>query len=168
MFINTYDTVFAHKRDATMAMRKISTGVIMAIAMVGLILTVTTAGLLSISQTVSSAGTVYVSSVNVNVYSDSSCTQAYTSIDWGTLSPGNSVTKLVYVKNTGNTPITLSMTKTNWNPSGANGPITLAWNKEGTTLSVGQYIAATLTLSVSSGISGITTFSVNIVITGTG
>ena len=168
MFINTYDTVFARKKDATMAMRKISTGVIMAIAMVGLILTVTTAGLLSISQTVSSAGTVNVSSVNVNVYSDSSCTQAYTSIDWGTLSPGNSVTKLVYVKNTGGTPITLSMAKTNWNPSGANGPITLTWNKEGTTLSVGQYIAATLTLSVSSSISGITTFSVNIVITGTG
>jgi len=151
-----------------MAMRKISTGVILAIAMVGLILTVTTAGLISVSQTVSSTGTINISTVNVNVYSDSSCTQALTSIDWGTLVPGDSVTKLVYVKNTGNTPITLSMTKTNWTPSNANGPITLAWNKESTTLTAGQYVAATLTLSVSSSISGITTFGVNIVITGTG
>jgi uncharacterized protein YcnI len=149
-------------------MRKISTGAIIAIMMVGLILTVTTAGLLSVSQSVSSTGTVNVTTINVGVYSDSSCTQALTSIDWGTLSPGNSITKLIYVKNTGNAPITLGMTKTGWNPTSANGPITITWNKEGTTLSVGQYIAATLTLSVSSSISGITTFSVNIVITGTG
>jgi hypothetical protein len=147
-------------------MRKISTGAIIAIMMVGLILTVTTAGLLSVSQSVSSTGTV--TAINVGVYSDSSCTQALTSIDWGTISPGNSVTKIIYVKNTGNSQITLGMTKTGWNPTSANGPITVTWNKEGTTLSVGQYIAATLTLSVSSSISGITTFSVNIVITGTG
>lgn len=134
--------------------------------MVGLILTVTTAGLLSVSQTVSSTGTV--TAVNVGVYEDSACTQTLTSIDWGTISPGNSVTRTVYVKNTGNTPITLSMTKTGWNPAGADGPITVTWNKEGTALSAGQSTAATLTLTVSSGISGITTFSVNIVITGTG
>jgi len=152
-----------------MTMRKISTGAILAIAMVGIILTVTTAGLISVSQTVSSAGSINIStSVNVNVYSDYSCTQTLTSIDWGTLTPGNSVTRTIYVKNTGSTPITLSMTKTNWSPSSADGPITLTWNKEGTTVNAGQYVAATVTLSVSSSISGITTFSVNIVITGTG
>ncbi|MCW4044355.1 MAG: hypothetical protein NWE94_02410 [Candidatus Bathyarchaeota archaeon] len=134
--------------------------------MVGLILTVTTAGLLSVSQTVSSTGTV--TAVNVGVYSDSQCTQTLTNINWGTISPGNSVTYTIYVKNTGNTPITLSMTKTGWNPANADGPITVTWNKEGTSLSAGQSTAATLTLTVSSGISGITTFSVNIVITGTG
>jgi hypothetical protein len=51
-------------------MRKISTGAIIAIMMVGLILTVTTAGLLSVSQSVSSTGTV--TAINVGVYSDSS------------------------------------------------------------------------------------------------
>ena len=149
-----------------MAMRKISTGVILAITMVGLILTVTTAGLLTVSQTMSSSGTV--TAVNVGVYSDSACTQSLTSINWGTISPGSSVTKIVYVKNTGNTQISLSMTKTSWSPSNANGPITITWDREGTSLSANQVITATLTLGVSSSISGITTFSVNIVIAGTG
>jgi hypothetical protein len=147
-------------------MRKISTGAITALVVLGLVLTVSTAGLLSVSQTVTSTGTV--TAVNVGVYSDSSCTQILTSIDWGTIAPGNSVTRTVYVKNTGNSQISLSMTKTNWSPAGADGSITLNWNREGTTLSVGQSTGALLTLSVSSGISGITTFSVNIVITGTG
>jgi hypothetical protein len=149
-----------------MAIQKISTGAIIAIVMVGIVLTVTTAGLISVSQSVSSSGSV--TAINVGVYSDSSCTQNLTTIDWGTVAPGNSVTKTVYVKNTGNSDITLSMTKNGWNPTSANGPITVTWNKESTTLSAGASAAAIITLSVSSSISGITTFSVNIVITGTG
>lgn len=149
-----------------MATPKLSTGAIIAIVVAGLLLTVTTTGLLSISKTLDSTGTV--TAVNVGVYSDSGCTTPKTSIDWGTISPGNTITSTVYVKNTGNTPITLSMTKANWIPPGANGPITVTWNREDTTLSVGQSVAATLTLTVSSGISGITGFSVDIVVTGTG
>jgi hypothetical protein len=149
-----------------MAIQKISVGAIIAIAMVGLILTVTTAGLLSVSQSVSSSGTV--TAVNVGVYTDAACTQTLTSIDWGAIAPGDSVTRTIYVKNTGSSQITLGMTKTNWSPTGANGPITVTWNRESTTLGVGLYTTAILTLSVSSGISGISTFSVNIVITGTG
>jgi len=140
----------------------------MAIAIVGLILTVTTAGVLSVSQTVSSSGTVNVTTVNVGVYSDQACTQTLTTIDWGAIAPGDSVTRTIYVKNTGNTQISLSMTKANWSPTSANGPVTLTWNRETTTLSAGQSTSAALVLSVSSSISGITTFGVNIVITGTG
>jgi hypothetical protein len=143
-----------------------STGAIIAIVAIGLISTLSTAGLLSVSQTVPSSGTV--TAINVGVFSDSSCTITLTSIDWGTISPGSSVTRTIYVKNTGNAQITLSMTKTDWNPTSANGPVTLGWNREGTTLNAGQYAAAILTLSVSSSISGITAFSVNIVITGSG
>jgi hypothetical protein len=149
-----------------MAIQKISTGVIIAIVMVGLILTVTTAGLLSVSQSIGSTGTV--TAVNVGVYSDSGCTQTLTSIDWGPIAPGNSVTKTIYVKNTGNSQITLGMTTNGWNPTSANGPITLTWNKESITLGAGYYTAATLTLSVSSSISGISSFSVIIVVAGTG
>jgi hypothetical protein len=149
-----------------MAMRKISTGAIVAIVVVGLVLTVSTAGLLSVSQSLSSSGNI--STVNVGVYSNSDCTQPLTSIDWGTISPGTTVTRTIYVKNTGNVQITLSMTTSGWSPASANGPITLTWDRQGATLSVGASVAATLTLSVSSSISGITTFSVTIVIAGAG
>lgn len=148
-----------------MAMRKFSTGVIIAIAVVVLVLTATSAGVLTVSQSLSSSGTV--TAVNVGVYSNAECTQTLTSINWGTISPGGSVAQTIYVKNTGNTQITLSMSTTNWNPPEANGPLTITWNKQGTTLAVGQSTAATLTLTASPSTSGITTFSVNIVITGT-
>jgi hypothetical protein len=150
-----------------MAMRKISTGAIIAIAATGLFLTLLTSGLLLSSQTVPSNGTV--TAVNVGVYSDSACTQNLTSIDWGTIAPGNLSTRTIYVKNTGTVPMTLNMTTTGWNPTNANGPIALSWNRESYALNANQSISAVLTLTVSSSInSSITTFNVNIVITGTG
>jgi hypothetical protein len=149
-----------------MSFQKISMGALTAIIAAAIFLTVTTAGLLSVNQTIPSSGTV--TAVNVGVYSNSACTQNLTSITWGTISPNSTVTRTIYVKNTGNTPITLSMTKTNWNPANANGPITLTWNSENTSLTAGQVTMATLTLSVSQSISGITNFGVDVVITGTG
>ena len=148
-----------------MLLKKLSQFVLITIiaALIGLI--VTTTGLLTINQTVSSSGTV--TAINVGVYSDSACTTELTSIDWGMISPGNSVNRTIYLKNTGNAQITLFMTKTNWNPVNADGPITLTWNRENATLNVDQVTSAILTLSLSESISGITNFSVDIVFTGT-
>lgn len=133
---------------------------------IGMILTIFASGAIVSSANVSSSG--IVATANLRIYSDSACTQTITSIDWGTVSSGSSINKTVYIKNVGTAPLTLSLTKNNWNPTTANGPITLTWNREGTTLAVNQVSAATLTLGVSSGINGITSFSVNIVISGTG
>jgi len=164
-FINTQDFAFEIVEENSMKLTKISLGATLALVSTALFLTVFTAGLLSANQAVSSTGTI--TAVNVGVYSNSACTQNLTSINWGTISPGDSVTRTIYVKNTGNTRITLAMTKTNWNPSTANGPITIAWNAENQSVDAGNVATATLTLSVSSSISGITNFSVDIVITGT-
>jgi hypothetical protein len=150
-----------------MAIRKASAGAIVALVAAGVFLTLVTAGLISSSQTVPSTGTV--SAVNVGVYSDSQCTQNLTSISWGNIAPGGTATYTIYVKNSGTVQMTLNMTTNSWNPASANGPITLIWNKEATVLSAGSSTSATLTLTVSSSISSsITTFSFNIVITGTG
>jgi archaellum component FlaG (FlaF/FlaG flagellin family) len=151
-------------RENSMSLEKFTAGTIIAIIGAAIILTVTTAGLLSVNQTVPSSG--IVTTVNVGVYQEYACTNNLTSIDWGTLSPGDSTTQTIYIKNIGTQPITITMTKTNWNPTAANGPITLSWSPNDTTLNVGQVATATLTLDVSESISGITDFSFNIVITG--
>jgi hypothetical protein len=145
-------------------MRKLSTGAIIALAATGIFLTLVTAGLIA-TQTIPSSGTV--SSVNVGVYTDSQATQNCTSLNWGTLSPGNTANKIVYVKNTGTVPVTLTMTTGNWTPTTANSKITLTWNRENTVLNAGQSISANLTLAVASDTTGITTFSFNTTITGT-
>jgi hypothetical protein len=148
-----------------MEMRKISAGAAIAIAATGLFMTLLTTGLLISSQTLQSNGTV--TTVNVGVYSDSSCTQNCTSINWGPIAPGNSTTRAIYVKNIGTIPMTLSMTTGSWVPSNANTYISLSWNQEGTVLTAGQSTTATLTLSASSSAGNITSFSFNIIITGT-
>ena len=62
----------------------------------------------------------------------------------------------------------LSMTTSSWNPSTANGPITLIWNRDNYNLPAGASVSATLTLSVSKSIStSITSFALNVAITGT-
>lgn len=138
-----------------------------AIVATALILTVATSALLYSSQTVPFDGSL--SAVNVGVYTNKDCTINCTSINAGTIAPGTSKTFTVYVKNTGNTPVTLSMDTSDWNPPTANGPITLTWNRENYILASEDYVDATLTLTVSSSISSsITSFSFKAVITGAG
>ena len=106
--------------------------------------------------------------VNVGVFADSGCTQNLTAVSWGSVYPGESVNRTIYVKNTGNAPTTLSMATSGWSPAAANGPLSIVWDREGVSLSPGLSISATLTLGVSPSVSGIADFGVNIVVTGSG
>jgi hypothetical protein len=114
------------------------------------------------------AGSGLITSADLGAYWDSGCTNAATSIAFGTLEPDSSTDYTVYIRNEGNTDLTLSMTTNSWNPVGAATYISLTWNREGVTISPGQVLTCTLTLDVSSSIQSIDSFSVNIVITGTG
>jgi len=107
-----------------------------------------------------------VKAVGVGVYSDSNCTIPISCIDWGFMEPGSSKQFTVYVKNEGNVPIKLSMEVDNWNPPSASNHLTLSWNRQDQVLGSGDSISADLTLSVSPDISGITSFSFDIIIIG--
>ncbi len=75
-----------------------------------------TLAVLNVQRAIPSSGLVVA--VNVGVFSDSACTLNVTMIDWGTVYPGESVTRLVYVKNGGNVPLTLTLNTIGWNPAG--------------------------------------------------
>jgi len=141
--------------------------IVVVLTVVALSLGVSTMAAISVNQSVSSSGTI-TTSPNIGVYSDSGCTTNITSINWGSVAAGGSVTRTVYVKNTGTGSMTLSLSTSSWSPSGAGSYITVSWNQAGTTLTAGESVAATLTLSVSSSITGISSFSNSITITGTG
>ncbi|HKZ94582.1 MAG TPA: hypothetical protein VJ249_08400 [Candidatus Bathyarchaeia archaeon] len=115
------------------------------------------------NRTVSNAGSV--KAIGVDVYWDQACTNPVSSINWGTLDPGSNKSTTIYIKNTGNSPITLAMTTSNWNPSNASNYMTLIWNYGGQTLNANEVIQARFTLTVSSNITGITNFSFDITIT---
>lgn len=146
--------------------RNIALGVAVIYMTIGLLGAMMVSGGLVTSKSVSTSGVL--ATANLGVYSDSACTQSLASVDWGTVSPGGSVSRTVYVKNLGNSQVTLSLSATNWNPSAANGPVGVGWNRQGAALAAGYAISAMLTLSVSSDAGGFTSFSVDAVITGTG
>jgi uncharacterized repeat protein (TIGR01451 family) len=146
-----------------MAMQKATIGAVLAIAVMGLM--VSALGTLVATRTISSSGSV--TAVGVGLYTDNTCTTAVSTISWGTLNPGDVKTYTMYVKNTGNVPVTLNMTVGNWNPASASTYISLTWNREKSVLPASQVVQAVLTLTVSSSTSGVTNFSFDITITGT-
>jgi hypothetical protein len=164
MFINTQYCIY-QARVYTMEFQKFSKFAVIAVAVVGILLTATTAALLSTSQTVPLNGTI--TAVNLGVYTDSNCTQTATALNVGTLSPGGTATQTVYIKNTGNIAETLTMTTNNWTPTNANTYLTLTWNRQNTVLNAGATTQATLTLTAASNTGSLTTFSCDITLTGT-
>jgi hypothetical protein len=152
-----------------MAMRRTTIGTVLALAVISLV--VSALGALVATRTVSNTGTLRIltppPSVQLGIYSDSGCTTVLSSIPWGTLDPGSTVTSTIYVKNEGNVPLTLTAQASNWNPASAQSFFTFTWNRGGYVLAVGASVQAVLNLTVSSSITGITTFSFDITITAT-
>lgn len=123
-------------------------------------------GQLSTSKTLSSTGAI--KGINVEVYWDVECTQVVNSVDWGIPEPGDSLIRTIYVKNIGNSPMTLNMSCSGWDPAEAESYLSVSWDRDGATIDADEVVSAVLTLSVSDLISGITDFSFNIIIQGTG
>ena len=73
----------------------------------------------------------------------------------------------VYVKNTGNVPMTLEPSTDEWSPLAAEMYIDLQWDYSGGQIQPDDVVQVTLTLTVSAIIDAVTDFSFDIVITGT-
>ncbi len=126
---------------------------------------VLTSGILFESKTINNAGNV--NSVGVGVYWEQECTNEVTIVDWEYVEPGSTQNVTIYIKNEGNTPMTLNMTTDSWSPVSAPSYITLEWNREGTQVLAYSTLETILTLQVSSNITEISTFNFNLTITGT-
>ena len=138
---------------------------VITLVIAGILITITTIAALSASKTVPLSGTI--NTVNVEAYSDAACTVPCTALNVGSVNPGSTVTQTIYIKNTGNVPVTLTMTTSNWSPTGANSYLGLSWNRQNAVLNAGASVSATLTLTVASDTGSLTTFSVSVTITGT-
>jgi hypothetical protein len=138
----------------------------MALACVAAVTWVIVTYALTSSYVLHSSGTI--KGLGVGIYSDSGCTRTLTSIDWGIADPGSTKNVTIYARNDGNTPVTLSLSTANWNPSNAANYISLSWNYNGQTIAANQVIQIILSLSISSSIQGITAYSFDIVISAVG
>ena len=134
--------------------------------LVAIITVVTVAGSGIIRRSIPSTGMVFIVSLGVDVFWDQECSSQVSEVDWGTLEPGDSKNVSVYVKNTGNKALILSMNTADWAPATAETYIAVAWDAEGAQLSVRDVLKVSITLSISASVSGFTDFQFSIVITG--
>ena len=122
---------------------------------------------IQLSSTISTVGTIKLSE-GMGVYQDAGFTSAVTAIDWGALEPGAIKSYSVYIRNEGSSVLTLSMSTADWSPSTASNYLTLTWNSNSQSVNAGEAIRATFTLTVSNSVSGITSFSFDINLLGSG
>ena len=104
--------------------------------------------------------------LEINVYSDPECTETATNVIWGSIEVGHSVNRVLYVKNVGDTAVTLNLLTQNWNPSIAEDYIQLLWDYSGENVNPGNVLEVTLTLSIAADASGIDAFNFDIVLVG--
>ena len=145
---------------------KLGLVVVLILTIIAVALTCSTYAALSTNRRVNASGSVSTTA-NLGLYSDSTCQTPLTSIEWGAPTPGTSITRIIYIKNTGiGVSLSLSLTTSNWDPPIADGPITVTLDKTGTRLSPGQSTAASITLTVSPTTVDINNFNLAITITG--
>ena len=122
--------------------------------------------MLTATKTLDSTGTIRA--INIEVYSDLACTQPVSSLDWSIPEPGDTVNRVVYLKNIGNADMTMNMYVSNWTPVGVDTYLSLSWDQENTVMIPDEVLLSTISLSVDNGITGVTDFSYQITLQGTG
>jgi len=109
-----------------------------------------------------------VKEIGIGVYWEKNCVEPVSYIDWGGIAPRSSKDITVFMRNEGNTPITLSIYTSNWNPSETADFVDLTWNHTGETIEPQQVLPVTLSLHVDVDIKGISAFSFDAIIGATG
>jgi len=123
--------------------------------------------LLSSIMTNRTARVSAVTASGVGVYWDSNLSNSVSSINWETLTPGSTKSKVVYVRNEAEEPAYLRLATANWDPSETSGYLNLGWDYSGQQMSPDENLKISLTLSLSRNIKGVSSFSFDIIIKAT-
>ena len=150
----------------------LATILVVATSLIG---TLSVVGVLQTTDRVSSSGIIVQTipapplppppepTIDIQVYSDYQCTQSLSNIEWGDIQVGGNINRMIWVKNTGDSPVYLGLTTENWSPSGVDQFIDLTWDYDGSILNSGSTEQIILNLNVDPSISGITEFYFDIV-----
>jgi hypothetical protein len=104
-------------------------------------------------------------SVTIEVYHEAECINEVSSIDWGDIEAGSSKNVTVYIKNLGDSSVTLYLSTQNWSPPEAQNYMSVDWDYDGSPLNPEAVLPVSIILTVSEEITDITTFSLEIIIT---
>lgn len=120
-------------------------------------------------STVSIQGSGAMKLIDIGAFADPQATVNVTNIDWGKPTPGSNATALVYIKNTGNSPMNVTYSVDNWAPTNAQNYMRISWDRTNQfNLTESQVVPITFTLQLHSNCTGITIFSMRIIVKGEG
>ena len=147
--------------DRVMAVREMTFMAVIMVAVLSVLLTVSTMGVLGAPR-----GSGKVEMLNGEVYLDSGCTVKCTSIDWGHIAAGAVVSKTIYVKNLGSSVVYLKISAIDWTPLKASSLMKLSWNISSYyPVPAGEVVPVKLTLRAAANTHGLSDFSFTIVLT---
>ena len=109
-----------------------------------------------------------VQGIGVEIYWDQACTNRTLSLNWGFIEAGSSNNLTIYVRNEGNSAVSLRISTSNWTPPNASSQMSLVWDYSGQILKTNEVIPVKLTLMVNPTIVDITDFSFETIITAIG
>jgi hypothetical protein len=104
--------------------------------------------------------------IEIDVYSDVGCMSRLTEVEWGSIEVGDSVERVIYVRNSGDAEVFLSLLTDNWSPATSSDHMTVSWDYDGSTLRSGEVLEVVLSLDVEASIPVLGEFSFEIIIVG--
>jgi len=118
------------------------------------------------NRTVSNTGEV--KAIGVSLYQNRECTTSLPSIPWGFIEPGETKNFIMYARNEGdyNIYLTLDIDEDSWIPPEASNYLVLSWDYDNSTIIPDDVEEITLNLYCDPSVTGIDTFSFDIIITG--
>jgi hypothetical protein len=122
-----------------------------------------TVGLLSAQRTMSASG--IIASVHLDVFADPAGDTPLAHVAWGVLHPGNTVTQILYIANTGNQATILQLATANWSPSSASQYVTLSWDYTQEIIHPDDMLPVTLSLTLAADVQDLHEFRFDIVLT---
>jgi len=106
-----------------------------------------------------------IEAYSLGIYWDPGLSEPADSIEWGMLRPGEATNVTLYLVNETPSPVTLSLSASDWSPASASGQMYLAWSHEGKLMVPGAVLESDLSLIVSPDIVDIETFSFTLLLT---
>lgn len=119
-------------------------------------------GYLIVAKPISSHGSI--KAIGCEVWANVNRTAVLSDINWGMLAPGDIAAINMWVQNTGNVNVNLTMNVSGWSPVNASQYLAITWSYTNATVKPFEMVPIQLQLAVSPSITGITSFNNTITI----
>jgi len=104
--------------------------------------------------------------VELDIFTDIQCSIKMTTINWGVLEAGETSHMPIFIKNIGETKITLGLFTENWSSQQAMEHMHLSWDYDGTLIHPNQVVKGSLTLQIDQNCPELSQYGFDIIIVG--